>query len=684
VICGDWQSSAMPRRLGSQHAALALGALVVVSTLVRFALSRGVDAPWIAPDEHLYGLVGRSLVHGDGLTIVDGRVPYYSFLYPLFVGAATVVADVAMALTLTQLGQALVMSATAIPVYFWARPLAGPRLALFASTLTVLIPGLAYSALLMSEALYFPVAVLAAWALAACLRSPSLLNQAVLVAAIGVALATRLQAIGFVAAVVVALGALALGERSIAPFRRLLPTLVAFGAVGGIWLAARLASGGTGDALGAYATLAEAEEYTLSDVASSVAWQAGAVVILTVGVPLIALGVLAWELLRGRESDAGVRALVATALAYLVVTVVEVGVFASRFVEHITERQLLSVAPPVFVAFAVWLRRGMPRPQPATSVIAIAVAASALLLPVDRITTRAAAADALSTVPLEYLRRQVSEVTFESLYAGAAAAFLLFAVLAPRRAAPVVAGVVAVALAAGSLVASHEMRTRSQFDRNTIFADAPVSWLDDLGANDVAFLVTRDRIWPSVWHHMFWNRSITSVVRVRDTRSPGVVPQEVVSIRDDGVLVNADGEPVEAAQLVTPTSVRSVGEQLTTIAPNTEAGFTLWNVEPPLRIQQRITGLQPNGDLYGGGKAVVEVFGCGPGELQLTLLGKQGLSTRIKLNGRVVAERAIPTGGVWRPAVREPEGANGSVPCVYVLESDGLIGSTRIEFVRTG
>ena len=674
----------MPRRLGSHGAILALGALVVVSTLVRFALSRGVDAPWIAPDEHLYGLVGRSLVHGDGLTIVGGAVPYYSFLYPLFVGLASLVADVATALTITQAAQALVMSATAIPVFLWARPLTGPRLALFAATLTVLIPGLAYSALLMSEALYYPVAVLAAWALASCLRDPTLLRQLVLVAAVGAALATRTQAVGFVAAILVALFVLAFAERSIARVRRMLPALVAFGAVGAVWMAVRLASGGSGEALGAYATLAEAEKYSLSDIASSVAWQAGAVVILTVGVPLVALGVLAWGLFRGRENDLGVRALVATALAYLVVTVVEVGVFASRFIEHITERQLLSVAPPVFVAFAVWLGRGMPRPQPVTSAIAIVVAASALLLPVERITTRAAAADALSTVPLEYLRRAVSEVTFESIYAVAAAAFLLFAVLAPRRAAPVVAGIVAVALAAGSLVASHEMRTRSQFDRRTIFADAPISWLDESGAHDVAFLVTGDRIWPSVWHHMFWNRSIASVVRLRSTRSPGVVPQEVVTIRGDGVLVDADGAMVEASQLVAPTTVLSAGEQLTTVAPNTEAGFTNWSVEPPLRVLQRVSGLQPNGDLYGDQVAVIEVFACGPGELQLTLLGKQGLSTRIRLNGRIVAERAIPPGAVWRPAVREPVGADGSQRCVYVLETDGLVGSTRIEFVRSG
>jgi hypothetical protein len=673
----------MPRRLGPHGALLALGVLVLASTVARVALSRGVDAPWIAPDEHLYGLVGRSLVHGHGFTVVGEPVPYYSFLYPLFVGLAQLGTSAATGLTVAQVAQALVMSATAIPVFFWARPLTGARLALFAATLTVLIPGLAYSALLMSEALYYPVAVVAVWALAACLRDPTLGRQLLFVAALGAALVTRLQAVGLVAALVVALGMLALAERSFAPFRRLLASLVVLGAAGAAWLAWRLASG-SGEALGAYATLAEAEEYSLGDLASSIAWQTGAVVILTVGVPLVALGVLAWETLRGREQDPGVRALVTAAFAYFTVTVAEVGFFASRFIEHITERQLLSVVPPVFVAFAVWLKRGMPRPQPVTSIIALAVAASALLLPVDRITTRAAAADALSTVPLEYLRREVSEATFETVYALAAAAVLLFAVLAPRRARPLVAGVVAVGLVAGSLVASHEMRERSQYDRFTLFADASPSWLDEGGAAGVAYLETGDRIWPSVWHHMFWNRSITSVVRLRTAESPGVVPQRIVRLRADGVLVDGDGNTVDAVQLVAPANVLTVGEQVTAIPPSTEPGMTLWNVESPVRVLQRVRGLQPNGDLYGGQTARIEVFGCGPGRLELTLLGKQGDPTRIWLDGTVLAERSIPPESVWRPAVRAPATADGTGRCVYELESDGLVGSTRIEFVRTG
>ena len=131
-------------------------------------------------------------------------------------------------------------------------------------------------------------------------------------------------------------------------------------------------------------------------------------VILTVGVPLVALGVLAWELLRGRQRDHRVkRSSRRSARVRPVVTVVEVGVFASRFVEHVTERQLLSVAPPIFVAFMVWLGRGMPRPQPVTSVIAIAVAASGSSL--ERITTRAATAGrtlADRSVPAPYPSRR--------------------------------------------------------------------------------------------------------------------------------------------------------------------------------------------------------------------------------------------------------------------------------------
>ena len=102
----------------------------------------------------------------------------------------------------------------------------------------------------------------------------------------------------------------------------------------------------------------------------------------------------------------------------------------------------------------------------------------------------------------------------------------------------------------------------------------------------------------------------------------------------------------------------------------------------PLRVSRRIVGLRPNGDLYPKESASIRVFACGPGRLELSLLGKEGLPTRILRDGEVVAEYSIPPGTVWRPRIPAGPPADGSGTCAYRLETDGLVGSTRIEFVR--
>jgi hypothetical protein len=608
-------------------------------------------------------------------------VPYYSFVYPLVVGLPFLGTSLADAVTGVQALQALLMSVTAVPVFLWARPVAGPRWALGAAALSVLIPGLVYSGLLMSEALYYPVATVAAWALASCLLKPTIARQAILLGAIGLALATRLQAVGFVGVLIVALGLQALFERSPAPFRRLRPTLVALGGAALLWIAVRIALGGVGELLGAYAPLSEAGSYSVVDVARSIAWHTGSLALLTIAVPLVALGVLTWEAAKRREDDDRVRALLATALAYLVVTVLEVSAFASRFVDHVTERQLLSVAPPVFVVFAVWLQRGLPRPQPVTSVVALAVAAPTILLPLDRVATPATAPDAPSMIPLEQLRRHLSESSFEALYAGAVALILAFAVLVPRRAGAVLAAVVAIAFVAGSLSASREIEHRSRLERDSTFSGVDPSWIDAAGARDATLLVTGNRFWPAAWQELFWNESIGTVARIRGAESPGLIPQVVVSPGPDGRLLTSAGDAIEALYLAAPAGVTVVGDRVAEVpASEEQPGIVLWRAEPPTRLSQRVTGIRPNGDLHGGEKARIRVFSCGPGRLELTLLGKEGLATRILAGGAVAAERAVPPAVVWRPSIPVARaGPDGT--CAFVLESDGLVGSTRIEWV---
>jgi hypothetical protein len=669
------------RRLPVDRPLLALGALVLASTVARFVLSRGVAAPWIAPDEQLYGMLGRSLVDGDGLRLLGHHAAYYSTLYPLLVGLPFLWTDAAGAVRDVQALQAFVMSATAIPVFLWARPVAGPRWALLAAGLSVLIPGLVYSGLFMSEALYYPLAVLTAYALARCLEQPTLSRQALVFGALALTLLTRLQAVGFAAVVVLAVAILAVGERSRAPVRRMLPTLVLL-AVGGLAYAGSHVFAGR-QLLGAYSTLGAARSYSITDVAQSLAWQTGALTLVTGGIPLIALGILMWRTLSGRELVPEVRALVATAFAYVSVTLVEVSAFASRFVEHVTERQLLSIMPPVFVAFVVWLHRRAPRPQPLTSALTFVLAASTLLLPLNRVTVPAAFADAPSMVPLERLSHHLSHSAFEAAYAVGAGLVLLLGVLLPRRLAPVLAAVVVLVLASGSFAASIEIRDRSKVERLRTFAGAPPSWIDSSGAHDVTLVLTGQRQWPGAWELLFWNQAITNVVRLPGVESPGAMPQKVAHTRPDGRLVTRAGQLVDASFVAAASPVTMVGEPIATLPTSFEQpGMTLWRVSPPLRISARVIGLKPNGDIYGAQSAKVRVFACGHGNLELTLLGKQGLETRIVLDGRVAARHTIPANGVWRPSVPVPPSANGRGICVFRIESDGLIGSTRVEFVR--
>ena len=84
------------------------------------------------------------------------------------------------------------------------------------------------------------------------------------------------------------------------------------------------------------------------------------------GAPLVAMLILAYEAARGRERDPQVRALVAVDSLGLRLADDPGGMFASRYVGQLAERDLIAAAPALFGCFVVWLSRGMPRAQPAT------------------------------------------------------------------------------------------------------------------------------------------------------------------------------------------------------------------------------------------------------------------------------------------------------------------------------
>ena len=209
-----------------------LAALVAVSTIVRAVAGLRVPTPWIAADEMIYAELGRSLWESGHLDILGQDAAFYSLLHPALIGLPLALFDTAVGYDVARVLQAFVMSLAAVPVFAWGRRLMSERWALAAAALTLCLPGLAYSGLLMSETVFYPLVALAAWLAARALTEPTPRSQALLVGVVVLAVLTRLQGVVLVPAIVLAVAIYAAAGRTMTPFARLWPALAALAVIG--------------------------------------------------------------------------------------------------------------------------------------------------------------------------------------------------------------------------------------------------------------------------------------------------------------------------------------------------------------------------------------------------------------------------------------------------------------------
>jgi mannosyltransferase len=645
-----------------------LALLVAGSAVLRTYAAWGVGSPWIAPDEMIYALLGRSLWETGRLSILGADTGFYSLLYPLLVGLPYSVLDVEAAHRVVQVLQAILLSATAIPVYLWGRRLVRPAHALGAAALTLALPGLGFSALVMSEALFLPLVTLALWALARALERPTAGRQALLAVAVAAACLTRLQALVLVPALVAAVAFKAAIDRDRFVLRRFAPLLG--GLVALVALAALL---GRDRALGADASAGHTG-YDLGEAARFVATHAAGILIVCGIVPAVALALVALETMRAREPDDAVRAFVAVALAYLPLLALEVGIFASSEIGHLAGRDLLTATPLCLLGLALWLERGAPRPQPAAGIVVLLAGTLLLALREPRTVTAETVHDTLALVWLEQLAEGRRELAF-ALVVGAALAAVA---LVPRRAAIALAGLTFLALAGASVAASREAAEQSRYREETLLGGRP-TWIDDAGGEDVVFLYAGEPHSTIAWQHVYANRSLSEVWALGRLFVPGPLPQRAVFPQGDGRL-HAGG----SRDVVAPSSLTLVGERVAEISlrDTVDAGLALWRADGPPRLSTSSTGVLANGDFTNA--ATLTVYDCGPGSLELTLLGKSGNPIALRLDGITREIVELASGEVWRGAVETAAYATADGTCLYEVVSEGLVGSTRFEFVRAG
>ena len=658
----------------------ALAALVLLSTGLRTWAALEVPVPWIAPDEMVYGLIGRSLwLHGS-LTILGGPTPYYSLLTPLLVGLPLAAFDLGTGFDVLHGLQPFVMSLAAVPVYLWGRTLVSRRAAFTAAALTLATPGLVYSGLVMSEVLFYPLLAVAAWAGAEAIASPTRRTQALLLVAVVAVCATRIQAIVLVPALITA----ALLEAGIARewsrLRRHLPVAAGFAVLVVAWAVWRAVSGkGT---LGGYDVVASTS-YSVGAAARFVLYHGASLLILCGLFPMTAVVLMLVEALRRGQADARIRAYLAVTVSLSVWLVVEVGVFASRYSDRIVERNLIGLAPVLFIGLMLWLERGPDGHRVVRTAVAVGALVVLVVVPVRRYVNIFGTQDAMSLIPFYKLSTATSLSTLAWVYRAVAVTAAAVFVLVPRQRLQWLPIALIVALVGASVVSSRFVVDQARGQQRTFLGDDP-SWADDNGGERIAYLYDGEPSWPGVWETVFFNHGIDRVYDLGARTVPGPLPQKRVTVQPDGSVAGTSAEGHEAQYAIASNWIELAGKTDGGVIQQglTQKGLVLWKLDRPLRIRSQVSGLLPDGAI--SGQAVMVAYHCTSGAFHLTLLIKQPENVDIRLDGKLVRHLEFPApkeGQSWHgdfPVADRPGGA-----CTLSVTPSGLAGTTVFEFERS-
>lgn len=655
--------------------------LAVGSTLVRFVLATRVQSASIMPDEAVFALAGRSFWHTGHFLLLDARASFYG-LYAPVAGLPLAIWGPSTGLTVLKFLQALLVSSTAVLAYEWARQLTGPWWSFGAATATAALPFLGYSGLMMTESLYLPVVTLALFTTAMSLRSPTRLNQSFAVVALLVAALVRVQGLVLVPTFVLAVLLAAWFARDKAMIRRFLPSFAVLALVA-VVLALMYLLGVFAHPLGAYTPVAQSH-YHLGSVTIWVIRHAGDAFLVVIGIPLIATLLMGVQAARGVERDAGFAATLAVVLSYTCLLIVQVGIFASEFVGQLAERYLVSFAPAVFVVFMVWLGRGMPRPQPVTYVVAVAVALPALFLPLQVLVTQFATIDAFMITPFLRLRESSSYLTLEIVWSASVVILVVLMLVLPRRAAPALAAGVVCALAVSSGFAANDLENWTRAERTFLFGSSDLRWIDRSTTQNVLYLYGGDPYWNRVWQLAFWNERVVTVAALptqirlgRDLVSGSLPGKTAVVLDPDGHVRRRDGGALQERLVAASDDVALIGERVKT--RHGPRGFSLWRIDGPPVIAMWTQGLTLSGEIRD--LVTVTVPNCRTGALDVGLTGLTGTSVvRFFVDGSPLGTATVRPGGQWHGSIPSPLNPTVRTSCIFGVRSPGGVRLTRVEY----
>src|SRR6185503_18298481 len=618
-----------------------LAGIVVASAALRVWLVRAMPAPFVFVDELIYSELARSVADAGSFAVRGVPTSGYSTLYPLLLAPAYALFDaVPSAYALAKATNAVAMSLAAVPAWLVARRVAGRGLSLLCAVIAVAIPSMAYTATVVTETLFYPLALLFAWTFLRVLERPSGGRVAVLAATLVAAVATRSQAIGFVGAVVIAPFLLALLRRDAAVLRRFAPLLGGTIGLGLLVAVAQLARGRSlSDLLGAYSVVGEGG-YDAGSVLRFWLWHVEELTLYVAVLPVVALVVLLWQ---ARGLPARVQEHLAATLAMIATSTLVVGAFASRFAsDRVQDRYLFFLAPLLVAA-----------------VVAIGLV---VVFPYVRFIGEPAKSDTFGLLPLWTANAHLLAGSYRATVLAVALGLVALLAFVPARQAivvPIVLLGVFVVLSRPVWSGPHGVLRSGEGALFQGIRGVPRDWIDERVAvgDEVAVLWTGRADRFTVNQNEFFNRRVGRVYYTSQP-TPGGIGETPVRIDADGVVRTPTGGTVNAPYALLDGSVTPDGR----VVARDDLGTTLWRLRGPLSSLTRVSGLYPN-DTWSGARVRWKRLRCMGGRLLVGLHSDPtlfaGRLTRVtaSVRGKPVASIAVAPEGT--ATLRVPLEAEG-------------------------
>jgi hypothetical protein len=648
-------------------AGLLLVLIVLLSTVVRGVVSSGVPVPWIFVDELIYSELGRSAFSGFAIRGVP--VSGYGPVYPYLIAPAYAIFDnLVTAYTAAKWTNSFVMSLAAVPVYFAASMLVRRAWALGAALLAVLIPGMTYTTVVMTESAFHPAFALAFLLILRSLRRPTIVSQVLVFAAAALCFEIRPQ--GLVVAPAFIVSALVIATLDVAipgegtrlsnlrlGVLRFLPTwLVAVAGLVGVANYENITGRTLSSALGAYSiTVESGTAYAPKIVASWTVLHVAETALWLGVIPVVALFVLFGAAVRSSESRE-VRVFAAAALPLVVLMTMLVSAFLIfSNVGRIEERNLFYIGPIFLIAFCWWLATpSYARLAPWGQVLLVAACGLPLLIPFQQFFNQSAVSDTFGLfVPWALsLRINDPSVTVFVIFMGCVMASAVAVCLRPRTSVGVfcVLGVFFLI----SAIAVERRTNQASRDTQAGSIQATRNWIDAQGLGDESVVA----VYPGgtdplrLWEAEFFNRSVGSVYTLNAPLA-GSLPETVVQVDAQGRVLDMPGNPVVAEYALADRFNMVEGA---IVASDDEHRMAVVKVDVPMRIPERLAGVY--GDGWSGPALIYTRYACTGGVVTI------GVSSELKLRvGPVpvtprVGERTLesvpipPTGQVVPVSVR--------------------------------